>query len=313
MDRDAKRAAHRAAAAKTLTFDQAADACIADKRAGWKNAKHADQWVNTLKTYVSPLLGSLPVDSIDLPLVRKVLDPIWLTKNETASRVRQRIESVLAWATVSGYRKGENPARWRGHLDHLLPKPSNVQKREHHPALPYSEIRGFLTQLRALSGVASLAMEFTILTAARTGEVIGARWEEVDLGKGLWVIPAERMKAKKEHMIPLSPRAVAILKALEATRRNEYVFPGNGADAPLSNMAMNATLKRMNRQDITVHGFRSTFRDWAGEQTDFPKELIEHALAHQLKDKAEAAYHRSTLPEKRRKLMEAWANHCGEI
>lgn len=312
VERDAKRAAHRAAAAKTLTFDQAADACIADKRAGWKNAKHADQWVNTLKTYVSPVLGNLPVDSIDLPLVRKVLDPIWLTKNETASRVRQRIESVLAWATVSGYRTGENPARWRGHLDHLLPKPSNVQKREHHPALPYSEIREFLGQLRALSGVASLAMEFTILTAARTGEVIGARWEEVDLEKGLWTIPAERMKAKKEHMIPLSTRAGAILKSLEATRRNDYVFPGNGSDAPLSNMAMNATLKRMDRQDITVHGFRSTFRDWAGEQTDFPKELIEHALAHQLKDKAEAAYHRSTLPEKRRKLMEAWAKHCGE-
>ncbi len=310
-EREARRSAQKAEAAKALTFDEAAARCIADKRAGWKNEKHADQWTNTLALYVSPIIGSLPVADIDLALVRKVLDPIWTTKNETASRVRQRVESVLAWATVSGYRKGENPARWRGHLDHLLPKPSKVQKSEHHAALPYTNVRRFVADLRGQSGTAALALEFTILTAARTSEVIAARWDEVDLEKKLWTVPAERMKAGKEHIIPLSRRAVKMLKELQEIKTCPYVFPGGKADAPLSNMAMSATLKRMKRLDITVHGFRSTFRDWAGEQTTFPRELIEHALAHQLKDKAEAAYARSTMPEKRRKLMEAWAEFCG--
>lgn len=310
-ERKARRSAQKAEAAKALSFDEAAARCIADKRAGWKNEKHADQWTNTISAYVSPIIGSLPVADIDLALVRKVLDPIWTTKNETASRVRQRIESVLAWATVSGFRKGENPARWRGHLDHLLPKPSKVQKSEHHAALAYPKVGKFMVDLRAQSGTAALALEFAILTAARTSEVIAARWEELDLEKKIWTVPAERMKAGKEHIVPLSRRAVKILKELQQIRTSPYVFPGGKADAPLSNMAMSATLKRMKRTDITVHGFRSTFRDWAGEQTTFPRELIEHALAHQLKDKAEAAYARSTMPEKRRKLMEAWAEYCG--
>jgi len=309
-ERDAQRAALKADVAKGLTFDEAAAACIADKRSGWKNEKHGDQWTNTLATYVSPIIGSLSVAAIDLPLIRKVLDPIWNTKNETASRVRQRIESVLAWATVSGYRTGDNPARWRGHLDHILAKPSKVQKQEHHAALPYSEIRDFIAALHAKQGVAALALEFTILTAARTGEVIGARWEEIDTEKMTWTIPAERMKASKEHTIPLSARAVEIVKELDQNKVGPYVFPSYSSDSPLSNMAMAATLKRMGRLDITVHGFRSTFRDWAGEQTNFAREIIEHALSHQLKNKAEAAYSRSTLPEKRRKLMEAWANYC---
>lgn len=293
-----------------LTFDQAAAACIADKRAGWKNEKHAEQWVNTMATYVSPVIGALPVASIDLPLVRKVLDPIWTTKNETASRVRQRIESVLNWSTVSGYRKGENPARWRGHLDHLLPKPSKVQKSEHHPALSYSAIGKFMTDLRALPGVSPLALEFTILTAARTNEVVGATWEEIDFAKRLWTVPGERMKAGKEHIVPLSKRAIKVLKQLEEDKEGAFVFPGWEAGTSLSNAAMSAVLKRMKVTGITVHGFRSTFRDWAGEQTTFPRELIEHALAHQLKDKAEAAYSRSTMPEKRRKLMDAWDAFC---
>lgn len=309
-ERDAKRAEKRAEAAKGMTFDEAAAACIADKRSGWKNAKHADQWTNTIATYVSPMIGSLPVSVIDLPLIRKVLDPIWTSKNETASRVRQRMETVLAWATVSGFRTGENPARWRGHLDQLLQKPSKVQKEEHHPALPYAEIGEFMTALHGQTGIAALALEFTILTAARTGEVIAARWDELDQKKLIWTVPAERMKAGKEHTIPLSARAAEIVKGLWKTREGEFVFPGGKADAPLSNMAMSANLKRMNRTDVTVHGFRSTFRDWAGEQTNFPREIIEHALAHQLKDKAEAAYSRSTMPEKRRKLMEAWAKYC---
>lgn len=310
-EREARRQIRKAETARALTFDQAAARCIADKRAGWRNSKHADQWTNTLSTYASPIIGSLPVADIDLALVRKVLDPIWGTKNETASRVRQRMESVLAWATVSGFREGENPARWRGHLDHLLPKPSKVQKGEHHAALTYQEIRGFMADLRAQAGTAALALEFTVLTAARTSEVIASRWEEFDLQKKLWTVPAERMKAGKEHIVPLSRSALRILKKLQEIKAGPFVFPGGKAEAPLSNMAMSSTLKRMARLGITVHGFRSTFRDWAGEQTNFPRELIEHALAHQLKDKAEAAYARSTMPEKRRKLMEAWAEFCG--
>jgi len=309
-ERRAAQAAIRAATAKEMTFDEAAAACIADKKAEWKNEKHLAQWSSTIATYVSPVIGNLPVSSIDLPLIRKVLDPIWTTKNETASRIRQRMESVLGWATVSGYRSGENPARWRGHLDNLLPKPSKVQKEEHHPALSYSEIGDFLVSLHEQTGVAGMALEFTILTAARTGEVIAAKWDEFDKDKLTWTVPSERMKAGKEHTVPLSSRAREIVKELWRTRTSEFVFPGGKKNTSLSNMAMIATLKRMNRNEITVHGFRSTFRDWAGEQTNFAREIIEHALAHQLKDKAEAAYSRSTLPEKRRKLMEAWAEYC---
>ncbi|MBS1767174.1 MAG: integrase arm-type DNA-binding domain-containing protein [Acidobacteria bacterium] len=309
-ERAARRATLRADLAKEMTFDQAAAACISDRRAEWRSEKHAAQWSSTLATYVSPVIGKLPVSAIDLALVRKVLDPIWLTKNETASRVRQRIETVLAWATVSGFRKGENPARWRGHLDQLLPKPSKIQKAEHHPALPYDKIGAFVAELRQKASTSALALEFTILTAARTREVLEASWEEFDLERRIWVIPAARMKAGKAHTVPLSPRAMEILEAMGEVQEGSHVFLGGREGAPLSNMAMIALLKRMGRSDITVHGFRSTFRDWAGEQTTFPREVIEHALAHQLKDRAEAAYARSTLPEKRRKLMEAWAEYC---
>lgn len=309
-ERAARRATLRADLAREMTFDQAAAACISDRRAEWRNEKHAAQWSSTLATYVSPVIGKLPVSAIDLALVRKVLDPIWITKNETASRVRQRIETVLAWATVSGFRKGENPARWRGHLDHLLPRPSKVQKSEHHPALPYDKISAFMAEVRQRAGISALALEFTILTAARTSEVIEAQWEEFDLQRRVWVIPAGRMKAGKAHTVPLSARAVEILESLGEVREGAHVFLGGREGAPLSNMAMISLLKRMGRSDITVHGFRSTFRDWAGEQTTYPREVIEHALAHQLKDRAEAAYARSTLPEKRRKLMEDWAEYC---
>ena len=309
-ERVARRAMLKADLAKEMTFDQAAAACISDRRAEWRNEKHAAQWSSTLATYVSPVIGKLPVSVIDLALVRKVLDPIWTTKNETASRVRQRIETVLAWATVSGFRKGENPARWRGHLDQLLPRPSKVQKGEHHPALPYDQISAFVGELRQRTGTSALALEFTILTAARTSEVIEAQWEEFDLGRRFWVIPAGRMKAGKAHTVPLSLRAIEILESLGEVREGSHVFLGGREGASLSNMAMIALLKRMGRSDITVHGFRSTFRDWAGEQTTFPREVIEHALAHQLKDRSEAAYARSTLPEKRRKLMEDWAEVC---
>ncbi len=224
LQRQQKRTEQKIAAATVLTFDEAAERCIADMKAGWRNAKHAHQWTSTLATYASPVLGKLPVSAIDLPLIRKVLDPIWTTKNETASRVRQRIESVLAWATVSGYRSGDNPARWRGNLDHILPRPGKVQAQEHHPALPYTEIGDFVAALRRQNGVAALALEFLILTAARTNEVIKARWEEFDLEKALWTVPAERMKAHKEHTVPLSPRARDRIRQLAQAKLGPYVF-----------------------------------------------------------------------------------------
>jgi integrase len=320
-ERHAKRAALRASDAKALTFDEAAKACIDSKRAGWSNAKHAEQWTSTLTSYASPIFGSVLVRDIDTALVIKALeqkvktkdggrDSLWTSKNETASRVRQRIEAVLAWATVREFRTGDNPARWKNHLDTLLPKPSAVQTVEHHPALPYADVPQFMNALHAQEGIGAMALEFAILTATRTGEVIGAKWEEMNLDAKLWTIPAARMKAKREHVVPLSARAIEILKPLKKTRTSEFVFPGWKAKMPLSNMAMAELLKRMDRTDITVHGFRSTFRDWAGETTDFPREVIEHALAHQLADKAEAAYQRGTLLEKRRKLMDTWARYC---
>lgn len=299
---------------KAMTFDQCASAYIEANRAGWKNDKHASQWENTLNTYASPIIGTLPIAAIDTGLVLKVLEPIWTTKPETASRLRGRLEAVLGWATVRGYRHGDNPAAWRNHLDKVLPARSAVAKVEHHPALPYGEIGGFIETLRTQAGAASRALEFAILTAARSGEVIGATWQEFDLDKSTWTIPAERMKAKKEHRIPLSARALELVKELLPlkTEDNSPVFQGKGGKA-FSNMAMLAVLKRMKRADMTTHGFRSTFRDWAGETTAYPREVIEHALAHQLKDKAEAAYARGTLFDKRRRLMDEWATYCNTV
>lgn len=313
-------------AAKAMTFDEAATIYIRDHSAGWKNAKHADQWTNTIATYVSPFIGSLPVASIDLAMVRKVLDPIWTVKNETASRVRQRMEAVLGWATVSGYRQGENPARWKNHLDHLLAATSKVKKVENHPALPYARVGAFMEDLRGQSGIASLALEFAILTATRSGEVLSATPGEFNIQKALWTIPAERMKSKKEHSVPLSPRALEIVKAMAKTDAT-YLFPNGDSGEALSDAAMLALIKRMDAKAsedggegwkddkgrrIVPHGFRSTFRDWAGECSNFPREVIENALAHQLKDKAEAAYARGTQLAKRKALMESWASFCGK-
>lgn len=240
---------------------------------------------------------------MDTAFVLRFLEPIWTEKTETASRLRGRVESVLDWATVRGMRSGENPARWRGHLDKLLPRPSRVAPVEHHAALPWAEVPGFVLALRQQAGIAARALEFAILTAARTGEVIGATWDEI--AGEVWTIPAARMKAGKEHRVPLSPAAVAIVAAVP--RVGDYLFPGGKAGRPLSNMAMAAVLRRMERDDITAHGFRSAFRDWAGETTAFPREVIEHALAHRLRDKAEAAYARGDLFSKRTQLMAAWA------
>lgn len=311
-EREAARQSTRLAAAMAMTFDQCAAAYISAHRAGWKNAKHAQQWENTLAADVSPVIGALPVAAIDTALVVKVLEPIWTKKNETASRLRGRMESVLDWAKVRGYRTGENPARWRGHLDKILAAPAKVQRIEHHRALPFEEVGAFMADLATRAGTAAMAVRFGTLTAARSGEVRGATWDEFDMAAKVWTIPAERMKAEKEHRIPLSDAALAILQAVPRLVDSPYVFPAPRGGM-LSDMTLTAVLRRMGRADVTVHGFRSTFRDWAGETTAFPREVIEHALAHRLKDKAEAAYARGTLFDKRRLLMDSWAKHCTTI
>ena len=331
---DARRAIRTQAkldAAKALTFKQCAEAFIKAHRAGWRNAKHAAQWDATLSTYAEPIIGSLPVQAIDTALVMKVLEQevrdasdkpaiaLWTAKPETASRLRGRIESILDWARVRGYRDGENPARWRGHLDKLPPARAKVRRVEHHAALPYRELPDFMTELRKQEGVAARALEFAILTAARTGEVIGACWGEVDLAAKLWTMPAGRMKAGKEHRVPLSARAVAIVEEMkqlsDACTGGDHagegarapVFPGGKRGQPLSNMAFLMLLRRMKRDDLTAHGFRSTFRDWAAERTNFPSEVAEMALAHTVSSKVEQAYRRGDLFERRRRMMAAWS------
>jgi len=308
--RKVARAQARLAAAKAVTFKNCAERYIASHQAGWRSLAHAAQWPSTLGRYVYPVFGSLPVQAIDVGLVLKALEPIWTAKPETAGRVRGRIESVLDWATSRGYRQGDNPARWRGHLENLLPTKSKVRRVKHHAALPYAEIGEFIAQLKQQEGVAAQALEFTILTAGRTGEVIGSRWSALSLAERLWTIPAERMKAGKEHRVPLSDAARAILEQMQAIRQDDFVFPGGKTKRPISNMAMAMTLRRMGRDDLTVHGFRSTFRDWAAERTDFPSEVAEMALAHAVGDKVEAAYRRGDLFQKRRQLMDAWSEFC---
>jgi integrase len=310
--RQAAKAQIRLDAAKAMTFQQCADRYIAAHRPGWRNGKHAGQWQATLTTYAGPVFGKLPVQAIDTALVLKVLEPIWTEKPETAGRVRGRIERVLDWAKVRGYRIGENPARWRGHLDHLLPARSRVRKVEHHAALAYAELPSFLAALRAQEGIAARALEFAILTAARTGEVIGARWSEVDLLDKIWTVPSERMKAHREHRVPLSTRALAILEEMQPHRHADhgFLFPGGKNGKPLSNMAFLMLLRRMGRGDLTAHGFRATFKTWASERTSFQNEVVEAALAHVTGSKVEQAYQRGDLFEKRRRLMQQWEMFC---
>jgi integrase len=309
--RNAREAARVGDAARAMTFDQCRDAYIAAHRGGWKNIKHATQWPNTLRTYVTPAFGRLPVATIDIALVMKVLEPIWSLKPETANRVRGRIESVLDWAKARGYRDGENPARWKGHLDHLLPARSKLRAVVHHPALPYVEINAFMAELQQRDGVSALALEFLILCASRTNEVIGARWQEIDDTEKVWTIPGARMKSGKEHRVPLTSRALNIIGRSKGAD-DGFIFPGGKQGTALSNMAMAEMLKRMGHDSITVHGFRSTFRDWAAERTNFQNHIVEMALAHTVGDKVEAAYRRGELLEKRRELMDAWAKHCNE-
>ncbi|WP_370726557.1 tyrosine-type recombinase/integrase [Nereida ignava] len=297
-----------------MTFQEAAEKCIESKKHEWKNAKHAQQWSNTLGTYAYPIFGDIAVSDVDTDLVLKAIEPIWISKAETASRVRQRIETVLDWARARGYVEGENPARLRGHLDNILAKTAKVKRVKHHPAVPYKQISEFMEQLRERTGSSALALEFMILTAARTGEVRGAKWKEVDLTTNVWTVPAERMKAGREHRIPLSKRAVAILMSIQSNRNpEEFVFPGWKAGTGLSDGALLALMKKIAFGPYTPHGFRSTFRDWAAEEAyEFSNETVELALAHTIKNKAEAAYRRGDQLERRRELMAAWANYIDQ-
>ena len=290
------------------TFGKMADDVVDALSAGFRNEKHKAQWRSSLETYAAPL-RSKPVDTIGTDDILAVLKPIWQKKAETASRVRGRIEKVLDAAKAKGFRDGENPARWRGHLDHLLPKPLKLT-RGHHAAMSYENVPRFIGQLRKRDATAALALEFCILTAARSGEVLGMRWPEIDMDKNIWTVPAMRMKAGREHRVPLPPRAIVILKKLAKLKQGDFVFEGQRRNKPLSGMAMQMMLRRMKIDDATVHGFRSSFRDWAGNVTNFPREITEMALSHVIGDKAEQAYRRSDALDKRRKLMEAWANYC---
>jgi integrase len=303
--RRTERAAKRAEAARAMTFAECCERYIAAHQAGWSNERHRQQWPETLEAYAYPVMGDLPVSSIDTPIVMKVIEPLWNTKQETAARLRARIERVLSWATVRGLRSGENPARWRGHIDQLLAQRNKARTTRHLPAMSYGEIPAFMRELREREGIAERALELCILTAARTGEVLHAPWSEFDLAEKAWTIPAARMKSGSEHRVPLSERAVAILAKLP--RKGAHLFEGHRA-----HMTMLKALHRMGRRDLTVHGFRSSFRTWAGERTAFPPDLAEAALAHVIGSKTERSYNRGTLFEKRRKLMEAWASYCSK-
>ncbi len=299
-----------ARAAKAMMFEACAKAYIEAHEAGWKSDKHHRQWRASLGTYVFPIIGVAPVDAIDTTMVLTVLTPIWNSKPETASRVRGRIELVLDWAKARGYRDGENPARWRGHLQHMLAPKKKLRQVEHLAALPYDEIGELMAELRERTSIAARALEFLILTAARTNEALGATWDEIDLHTKKWTIPAQRMKGGREHRVPLCPRAVHIVKEMAEIRLNEYVFPGIKPGRGLSHMTMLMMLRRMGYADCTIHGFRSTFRDWAAECTTVPREIAEAALAHVTGSAVERAYRRGDALEKRRVLMEQWAVHC---
>ncbi len=321
----AAKVAERVAVAKSMTFKQCAQAYIADHRAGWKNEKTGDQWASSLEAYAYPVVGALPVGEIDTGLVMKVLKgeirdpgkdpaPLWTARPETASRVRGRIEVILDWAETNGHREpGKNPARWKGHLENNLPAKSKVRPVEGHAALPVPEAADFMSKLRARPGLSARALELAILTAARTSEVLGARWAELDLDKAVWIIPAGRMKSRREHRVALSDRAVEILRDLASEAGGqEIVFPGPAGKKPLSNMSMLKLLERMGRDDLTAHGFRSTFRDWCAE-SGIPRDLAEVCLAHTVSNKAEAAYLRSDVLERRRPVMQAWAKFCAGV
>ncbi|CAM2143877.1 Integrase [Pararobbsia alpina] len=291
-------------------FKTAAAEHIANQRDAWKNSKHAQQWENTLATYAYPVIGPIDVALIDTSMIVRILQPIWSKKPETASRVRGRIEAVLDSAKARGKRTSENPARWRGHLDKILPKRDRVRRVKHHPALPFKDIPKFMLELRAREGTSARALELTILTCARTSETLEAPPDEFDIKHGLWTVPAERMKMERAHRVPLVPRVVEIINEQLTNNRGPYLFPGQRKTRPLSNMAMLNLLERMGYDEITVHGFRSSFRDWVAECTEYADSLAEMALAHEVKNKVEGAYRRGDMLERRRQMMEDWARYC---
>jgi len=306
-----RQAAQRALAdanASRITFDEAARKYLAAKRHEFKNAKHAKQWESTLSRYASPVIGDMPVADVELKHIVRILEPIWYDKTETAARLRGRIENVLAYATTSGYRSGDNPAAWKGCLDTILPKPSKVQKVQHHRALPVEQMPEFMGKLRKREGMAARALELAALTATRSGEVRGATWDEIDLSEKVWVIPAERMKAGREHRVPLSDDAVALLNNLPKSTDSPYIFPATKG-GPLTDMAISQVMRRLG-YDATPHGMRSTFRDWAAERTSYANEVIEQALAHTITNAVERAYRRGDLFNKRKRLMAEWATFC---
>lgn len=311
---EVKKLERRAKVGASITFAEAAEQYIKTHRATWKNAKHAEQWTNSLAKYVITIFGNCPVSSIDTPLVLKCLEPIWETKTETATRVRGRIEAVLDWAAVKSYRSGENPARWKGHLEHLLGNPTILKNTQHMPALPYSKIGDFFQILRKRDESSARMLEFTVLTAVRSGEARGTQWGEIDFDNAVWTIPGERMKMKKEHRVPLSPRAIEILRDIRLGVDNfteaTLVFPGPKKDKPFSDAAMTALLERMGYGYITVHGFRSSFRDWASETTEHSTDVCEMALAHSISNAVEGAYRRGDLFAKRTLLMNDWCEYC---
>ncbi len=302
------------AAVKRVAFREAAQRFIDGHAPSWRNPKHAAQWGATIETYANPVFGDLPVGDVETAHVLAAVEPIWLTKPETASRLRGRIERILDFAKTRGWRAGENPAAWKGHLALTLPARSKVRKVEHHAALPWRDIGDFMPTLKEQTGIGARALRFAILTAARSGEVRGARWSEIDMTAATWVVPAERMKGGREHRIPLSEPALDVLREMVQARLSRdpdaLVFPGRDAGRPLSDMSLTAVLRRVGRGELTAHGFRSSFRDWAAETTAYPTELVEMALAHAVGNKVEAAYRRGDLFEKRRRLMDDWATYC---
>ena len=305
--RDAERARQRLEDARAITFDQAADQYIAANEPGWRNDTHRGQWRTSLATFASPVIGKMPVADIGVTEVMRVLEPLWREKTETGSRVRGRIERVLDWAKVRGYRTGENPAQWRGHLDKLLPARRKVQKVKHHAAVAIDDLPVVYASLADLNSMTALALRFVILTAARAGEVTGARWSEIDMEAKVWTVPSDRIKAGKTHRVPLSREAMEILTRVRASATSTFVFPGRVTGRPLSHSAMLKVLKVAGCGDATVHGFRSTFRDWASERTHYPRDVAEMALAHAIGDQVEAAYRRGDLFERRKLMMEEWA------
>jgi integrase len=304
------RAQHQQSSIGGKTFREVARSYINEHEAGWRNPKHAQQWTNTLERYAYPKIGNLPVQDIQKTLVLEILEPIWKTKNETARRVRGRIEAILDFAKARDWYEGENPARWAGNLKEALADPSKIQRVQHHPALPYKDVAAFVGDLRQQEGVAAAGLELLILTAARTKEIREAQWSEIDLEQKVWTIPADRMKADKEHRVPLTDAAMAVIERMQSIRQSDYVFPGGRHGKPMSENAMLALLRRMGRDDITAHGFRSTFRDWVAEQTSYPNHVAEQALAHTIGNAVEAAYRRGDLFDKRRQMMDEWAARC---